>query len=68
MNFQNHPHTEEERAYMHKLYTRDGKLLGERAGRNLYYASMFGAEASAQRLGMLRYLKEACYDRRQPRL
>ena len=53
---------------MHKLYTRDGKLLGERAGRNMYYASMFGAEASAQRLGMLRYLKEACYDRREPRL
>ena len=53
---------------MHKLYTRDGKLLGERAGRNLYYASMFGAEATPQRLGMLRYLKEACYDRRQPRL
>ena len=64
INFQQRPTTDDARAYMHKLYARDGKDLGVpgMGGKNMYYPSLFDATASAQRLSMTRYLKEKYYD------
>jgi hypothetical protein len=49
MNFQQRPTTAEEKAYMHKLYARDGKHLGlpGLGGPNLYYPSLFDEAVSA---------------------